>query len=105
MSAMRYRVLGSSGMKVSQLCLGTMLFGGPTAEADARWHADIDNMKNDFNVARQNSALQHELSGYRQNAAAIADAGGDLRWRALDTQTKFSALVTTLDDPNIKIFG
>src|SRR6185436_14592968 len=36
MSAMRYRVLGSSGMKVSQLCLGTMMFGGPTAEADAR---------------------------------------------------------------------
>jgi aryl-alcohol dehydrogenase (NADP+) len=36
MSAMRYRVLGSSGMKVSQLCLGTMLFGGPTPEADAR---------------------------------------------------------------------
>jgi aryl-alcohol dehydrogenase-like predicted oxidoreductase len=36
MSAMRYRVLGSSGMKVSQLCLGTMMFGGPTSEADAR---------------------------------------------------------------------
>jgi aryl-alcohol dehydrogenase-like predicted oxidoreductase len=36
MSAMRYRVLGSSGMKVSQLCLGTMMFGGPTSEPDAR---------------------------------------------------------------------
>ena len=25
---MRYRVLGASGMKVSALCLGTMMFGG-----------------------------------------------------------------------------
>jgi aryl-alcohol dehydrogenase-like predicted oxidoreductase len=36
MSKMRYRVLGSSGMKVSELCLGTMMFGGPTPEAEAR---------------------------------------------------------------------
>ncbi|MBR0646729.1 aldo/keto reductase [Plastoroseomonas hellenica] len=27
---MEYRVLGRSGVKVSRLCLGTMLFGGPT---------------------------------------------------------------------------
>jgi aryl-alcohol dehydrogenase-like predicted oxidoreductase len=36
MSKMRYRVLGSSGMKVSELSLGTMMFGGPTPEAEAR---------------------------------------------------------------------
>jgi len=36
MAKMRYRVLGSSGMKVSELCLGTMMFGGQTAEAEAR---------------------------------------------------------------------
>jgi aryl-alcohol dehydrogenase-like predicted oxidoreductase len=36
MAQMAYRPLGISGMKVSQLCLGTMMFGGPTAEADAR---------------------------------------------------------------------
>jgi aryl-alcohol dehydrogenase-like predicted oxidoreductase len=33
---MRYRVLGASGIKVSELCLGTMMFGGPTDEAQAR---------------------------------------------------------------------
>jgi aryl-alcohol dehydrogenase-like predicted oxidoreductase len=33
---MRYRVLGSSGIKVSEICLGTMMFGGPTDEAEAR---------------------------------------------------------------------
>ncbi len=36
MAQMRYRVLGSSGIKVSEICLGTMMFGGPTDEAQAR---------------------------------------------------------------------
>ena len=33
---MEYRNLGHSGLRVSPLCLGTMMFGGPTAESDAR---------------------------------------------------------------------
>jgi len=33
---MEYRNLGRAGLKVSPLCLGTMMFGGPTEEADAR---------------------------------------------------------------------
>ncbi|MEQ8398531.1 aldo/keto reductase [Thalassobaculum sp.] len=33
---MNYRTLGRSGLKVSPLCLGTMMFGGPTSEADSR---------------------------------------------------------------------
>ena len=32
---MRYRNLGKSPLKVSELCLGTMMFGGPTEEKDA----------------------------------------------------------------------
>jgi len=32
---MEYRNLGRSGLKVAPLCLGTMMFGGPTEEADA----------------------------------------------------------------------
>ena len=36
MADMRYRVLGRSGMKVSELCLGTMLFGELTDAAEAR---------------------------------------------------------------------
>lgn len=35
-TAMRYRVLGCSGIKVSELCLGTMMFGGPTDAAEAQ---------------------------------------------------------------------
>ncbi|MBM3533463.1 MAG: aldo/keto reductase [Alphaproteobacteria bacterium] len=33
---MEYRSLGRSGLKVAPLCLGTMMFGGPTSEADSR---------------------------------------------------------------------
>lgn len=33
---MDYRTLGRSGLKVSPLCLGAMMFGGPTTEADSR---------------------------------------------------------------------
>ncbi|MCO5131809.1 MAG: aldo/keto reductase [Xanthobacteraceae bacterium] len=33
---MRYRQLGRSGLKVSPLCLGTMMFGGPTDEATSK---------------------------------------------------------------------
>jgi aryl-alcohol dehydrogenase-like predicted oxidoreductase len=35
-TSMRYRVLGRSGVSVSELCLGTMMFGGPTDEAESR---------------------------------------------------------------------
>ncbi|EHR06200.1 aldo/keto reductase [Bradyrhizobium sp. WSM471] len=33
---MQYRQLGRSGLKVSPICLGTMMFGGPTDEATSR---------------------------------------------------------------------
>lgn len=36
MSEMRYRVLGQSGVHVSELCLGTMMFGEQTEENEAR---------------------------------------------------------------------
>ena len=32
---MQYRKLGRSGLKVSPICLGTMMFGGPTDEGSA----------------------------------------------------------------------
>src|SRR3954449_5302383 len=33
---MQYRQLGRSGLKVSPICLGTMMFGGPTDEATSK---------------------------------------------------------------------
>ncbi len=40
MPQIRTRQLGSSGLKVSELCLGTMMFGGPTPEPEAQRIAD-----------------------------------------------------------------
>ena len=36
MATMKYRVLGHSGLRVSELCLGAMMFGGAAEEAAAR---------------------------------------------------------------------
>jgi aryl-alcohol dehydrogenase-like predicted oxidoreductase len=41
MAKMRYRLLGSSGLKVSEISLGTMMFGGPTSEPEARRMLDF----------------------------------------------------------------
>lgn len=43
--AMRYKLLGKSGLKVSELCLGTMTFG-----ADWGWGADKDESKKQFDL-------------------------------------------------------
>jgi aryl-alcohol dehydrogenase (NADP+) len=53
MAKMRYRVLGSSGMKVSELCLGTMMFGGQTDAAEAQRIVDhaVDNGVNFIDTA------------------------------------------------------
>jgi aryl-alcohol dehydrogenase-like predicted oxidoreductase len=36
MPQMCYRLLGASGIKVSEVCLGTMMFGGPTDGGEAQ---------------------------------------------------------------------
>src|SRR5262245_19575403 len=41
MAKMRYRPLGSSGLKVSEISLGSMMFGGPTSEVEARRMLDF----------------------------------------------------------------
>jgi aryl-alcohol dehydrogenase-like predicted oxidoreductase len=43
----KYVNLGCSGLKVSRICLGTMMFGGPSADAQA---AKIVNMGRDAGV-------------------------------------------------------
>ena len=45
--SVEYVNLGSSGLKVSRICLGTMMFGGPSTDAQA---AKIVNMGRDAGV-------------------------------------------------------
>jgi aryl-alcohol dehydrogenase-like predicted oxidoreductase len=50
---MEYRRLGGSGLKVSEICLGTMTFGHGTddAEAERIVHASLDAGVNFFDTA------------------------------------------------------
>lgn len=60
---MSYRNLGSAGVKVSSLCLGTMMFGGPTgAEESIRiLHEALDLGINFFDTADIYNAGQSEV--------------------------------------------
>jgi aryl-alcohol dehydrogenase-like predicted oxidoreductase len=60
---MDYRNLGSTGVKVSPVCLGTMMFGGQTTEADsiAIMHSAIEKGINFFDTADMYNAGESEV--------------------------------------------
>ena len=60
---MQYRNLGSAGVKVSPLCLGTMMFGGQTSEADSARiiHKALDLGINFIDTADMYNAGQSEI--------------------------------------------
>ena len=60
---MEYRQLGSCGLKVSELCLGTMTFGHGTSEADAKRMVDraFDLGINFFDTANSYADAQSEV--------------------------------------------
>lgn len=60
---MEYRNLGAAGVKVSPLCLGTMMFGGQTSESDSIriMHRAIDLGINFFDTANIYNAGQSEV--------------------------------------------
>jgi aryl-alcohol dehydrogenase-like predicted oxidoreductase len=87
MTDMRYRVLGRSGVMVSELCLGTMNFGGTTDEAEARRIIDhaldsgvnfIDTA-NSYTEGRSEQIIGRALQGKRERvvvATKVANATG-----------------------------
>jgi aryl-alcohol dehydrogenase-like predicted oxidoreductase len=60
---MQYRNLGKAGVKVSPVCLGTMMFGGPTEEAESIriLHAALDRGVNFIDTANVYNAGQSEI--------------------------------------------
>ena len=70
---MEYRNLGNAGVKVSRLCLGTMMFGGATNEQDSIEiiHRAMDDginfidSANVYNDGEAESILGKAVSGRR----------------------------------------
>ena len=68
---MEYRLLGRTGVRVSRLCLGTMMFGGPTSESESQHiiHHALDEGINFIDTANMYSLGESE----RVVGRAIAD--------------------------------
>src|SRR5262249_7924710 len=79
---MQYRNLGGSGVKVSPVCLGTMMFGGQTSAADSIriMHKAIDAGINFFDTANvynagQSEAVVGEALADRRECVVVATKG------------------------------
>jgi len=85
---MQYRNLGRSGLKISPICLGTMMFGGPTDEptstriiAKAR-EAGVNfiDSADAYNNGNSETVVGRAISGNRQDwilATKLANQMGD----------------------------
>jgi len=84
MAKMRYRPLGANGLKVSEISLGTMMFGGPTGEGEARRMLDYAleqgvnflDTANVYSETRAESVIGDALKG-RRHAWILATKVGN----------------------------
>lgn len=81
---MEYVNLGKQGARVSRLCLGTMMFGGPTGESDSIKiiHRALDDGVNFIDTANRYNAGQSErivgkALGDRRDRAFLTTKGGN----------------------------
>ena len=85
---MEYRQLGRSGLKISPICLGTMMFGGPADEATSgriiakAREAGINfiDTADAYNNGNSEQVVGRAISNSRQNwvlATKLANAIGD----------------------------
>ena len=85
---MQYRHLGRSGLKISPICLGTMMFGGPTDEATSSRivakarEAGINfiDTADAYNGGQSEQVVGRAISNSRQNwilATKLANQIGD----------------------------
>lgn len=81
---MQYRTLPSTGLKVSEICLGTMMFGGQTSAADSREiiACALDNGINFIDTANiytkgeSETILGQSLGGRRGDVVLATKTGG-----------------------------
>lgn len=105
---MNYRTLGRTGVKVSELCLGTMMFGGPTNTADSIeiMHRALDLGINFFDTADMYSTGKSEevvgeaLVGRRDRVVLATKAcnpmGPDINQQGLSRRWLMQALEDSL---------
>ena len=85
---MQYRQLGRSGLKISPICLGTMMFGGPADEATSgriiakASEAGINfiDTADAYNGGNSEQVVGRAISNSRQNwvlSTKLANAMGD----------------------------
>jgi aryl-alcohol dehydrogenase-like predicted oxidoreductase len=90
---MEYRRLGRSGLKVSEMCLGTMTFGNGADETEAARmvHAALDGGVNFFDTANSyvggvsESMLGKALTGRRHNAVIASKVFNPMGGRPNDS--------------------
>ena len=113
MTEIEYRTLGASGLRVSPICLGTMTFGEPVAEAEAirLVHGAMDLGINFVDTAHNYGKAEEAIGkalGRRRNQvflatkvwaddAATAQQSFEESLRALRTDLKFLELAHRID--------
>lgn len=116
---MEYRTLGQAGVKVSPLCLGTMMFGGPTEEAESIriLHRALDaginfiDTANVYNTGESERIVGRALKGRRDRVvlatkvrSAMGDGpneGGSSRYHIM---TEVEASLRRLDTDRIDLY-
>ena len=91
---MDHRLLGRTGVRVSPLCLGTMNFGGGTAEADAvrMVHAALDaginfvDTADVYNAGESERIVGKALAGRRDEVVLATKVHGRTGGRARTTR-------------------
>lgn len=103
---MNYRNLGSAGLKVSPLCLGTMMFGGPTNADDsiAIMHESLDRGINFFDTANIYNAGESEvvvgraIADRREKVVLATKGRGPMGQGPNDSGASRGHLLRALDD-------
>jgi aryl-alcohol dehydrogenase-like predicted oxidoreductase len=93
---MRYQPLGNSGLRVSELCLGTMTFGDVPG-----WGADFDESRRIFEtfLAAGGTQRKNIVQTVDRSLERLKTGYLDLLWsHAWDAVTPVEELMRTLDD-------
>src|SRR5258705_11552738 len=84
---MQYRPLGRSGLKISPICLGTMMFGGPTDEATSsrivakarEAGVNFIDSADAYNGGKSEQAVSRAIANVQQNWILATNLANQIR--------------------------